>query len=57
MKTLSLALVAVVALGAPPSLAANVEVRRLNKGDTGAMVFQPDLLRIAVGDTVNFRPG
>ena len=39
MKTLSLALLAVLALGVTPSLAANVDVQLLNKGDKGAMVF------------------
>jgi pseudoazurin len=56
MKTLSLALLAVLALGATPTLAANVDVQLLNKGDKGAMVFQPDLIKIAVGDTVTFQP-
>jgi pseudoazurin len=56
MKTLSLALLAVLALGMTPSLAANVDVQLLNKGDKGAMVFQPDLVKIAVGDTVTFQP-
>lgn len=30
------------------------EVEMLNKGDAGIMVFQPDFLRIAPGDTVKF---
>jgi pseudoazurin len=37
-----------------PAFAADVEVQMLNKGDNGTMVFQPDLVRIAVGDTVTF---
>jgi len=56
MKTLSLALLAVLAFGATPTLAANADVQLLNKGDKGAMVFQPDLVKIAVGDTVTFQP-
>ena len=49
MKTLSLALLAVVAFSATPGLAANVDLQLLNKGDSGAMVFQPDMVKIAVG--------
>lgn len=56
MKTFSFALAAVLALGAAPAFAANVDVQLLNKGDKGAMVFQPDLVKIAVGDTVTFVP-
>jgi len=56
MKTLNLALVAILALAATPALAANVDVQLLTKGDKGAMVFQPDLVKIAVGDTVTYQP-
>lgn len=56
MKTFNLALVAILALAATPALAANVDVQLLNKGDKGAMVFQPDLVKIAVGDTVTYQP-
>lgn len=35
--------------------AAEVEVRMLNKGAAGVMVFEPALVRIQPGDTVNFR--
>lgn len=31
------------------------EVRMLNRNDTGGMVYEPDFLRIAPGDTVVFR--
>ena len=31
-------------------------VEMLNKGDKGAMVFQPDLIRAAPGDTIKFVP-
>ncbi|MHC5656320.1 pseudoazurin [Stappia sp. ICDLI1TA098] len=34
--------------------AAEHEVKMLNKGATGVMVFEPDLLQIAPGDTVRF---
>jgi pseudoazurin len=36
--------------------AANFEVHMLNKGAAGAMVFEPALTTIAVGDTVTFIP-
>jgi pseudoazurin len=34
--------------------AADFEVDMLNKGPDGAMVFEPPLTKVAVGDTVNF---
>jgi plastocyanin len=34
--------------------AAEVEVRMLNKGVEGAMVFEPALVKVALGDTVKF---
>jgi pseudoazurin len=37
-------------------MAANFEVHMLNKGEVGAMVFEPALTKIAVGDTVTFIP-
>lgn len=48
------ALVALVTAGA--AQAADHEVKMLNKGAKGAMVFEPDLIRAAVGDTVTFVP-
>ena len=39
-----------------PAAAAEVEIRMLNKGVEGAMVFEPSLLKIAPGDTVKFVP-
>ena len=58
MKTLKVwAAVAVVALTAVPTFAANFEVQMLNKGaDGGTMVFEPALTQIAPGDTVTFLP-
>ncbi len=41
---------------AAPAYAANFEVHMLNKGEQGAMVFEPAGLRIAPGDTVTFIP-
>jgi pseudoazurin len=37
-----------------PAMAAEHEIKMLNKGDAGAMVFEPALLHIAPGDTVTF---
>lgn len=53
---LTLAAALVIAIGTMPAWAANVDVQLLNKGDKGSMVFQPDLVRINVGDTVTFQP-
>ena len=36
--------------------AADHEVQMLNKGEKGAMVFQPDFIQAATGDTVTFVP-
>lgn len=36
--------------------AADHEVQMLNKGEKGAMVFQPDFIQAAPGDTVTFVP-
>lgn len=55
MKT-SLALVAGVALTvmALPTSAADIEVKMLNKGSKGTMVFEPDFVKAAPGDTIHF---
>lgn len=46
-----------VAFATAPTLAANFEVHMLNKGADGqAMVFEPALTQVAVGDTVTFIP-
>jgi pseudoazurin len=47
---------AVLAFAAAPAWAANFDVKMLNKGEAGAMVFEPALTTIAVGDTVTFLP-
>lgn len=39
-----------------PAYAANFEVHMLNKGEAGAMVFEPALVQVAPGDTVTFLP-
>ena len=43
-------------LFAPAVLAEVHEVKMLNRGTQGAMVYEPDHLRIAAGDTVRFLP-
>ena len=50
-----------LALGAAVMLAggtqaAEIEVLMLNKGAKGAMVFEPDLIVAAPGDTIRFVP-
>lgn len=42
------------ALLATSALAETFEVKMLNKGTDGAMVFEPAFVKAAVGDTVNF---
>jgi pseudoazurin len=39
---------------ASPAAARNYQVKMLNKGRAGAMVFEPALVKIAPGDTVTF---
>lgn len=58
MKPVRLVIAAAVVAGlaATPALAANVDIQLLNKGDMGSMVFQPDLVKVNVGDTVTFEP-
>ena len=36
--------------------AAEIEVKMLNKGEKGSMVFEPDLIVAAPGDTIRFVP-
>jgi pseudoazurin len=56
MKFTSLALGVALLCAAAPAHAANVDVQLLNKGDGGAWVFQPALIKVAPGDTVTFQP-
>jgi pseudoazurin len=49
-------LVALLMAATAPAYAANFEVQMLNKGEAGAMVFEPALVQVAVGDTVTFLP-
>ena len=52
----TVAALAAVSLASMAVSAAEFEVQMLNKGDAGAMVFEPALLQIAPGDTVEFVP-
>ena len=52
-KMMMLAAAAVIAMAGAAG-AAEHEVQMLNKGEKGAMVFEPDFLRVEVGDTVKF---
>jgi len=52
-KVMSLAAFALL-MSASMTLAAEVEVRMLNKGAEGLMVFEPSLIKIEPGDTVRF---
>jgi pseudoazurin len=53
-------LIAVMVLGAAVFAggadAAEHQILMLNKGEKGAMVFEPDFVRVAPGDTVRFVP-
>lgn len=49
----AIALAAATAFAAP-AMAAEHEVLMLNKGDKGAMVFQPDFIQAQPGDTIHF---
>lgn len=49
-------LTTMLAVAVQPALAADHQVQMLNKGEMGAMVFEPALIEIAPGDTVTFVP-
>ncbi|MBB4000703.1 pseudoazurin [Aureimonas pseudogalii] len=52
------ALIALVLMSAPGAvLAETVEVRMLNRGTNGSVVFEPDYVEFAPGDTLQFRVG
>ena len=53
-KMLTLATATVLMTVAGGAIAAEVEVKMLNKGAEGMMVFEPALVKIAPGDTVKF---
>jgi pseudoazurin len=52
-RMMSLAAFALL-MSASMGLAAEIEVKMLNKGAEGLMVFEPSLVRIEPGDTVKF---
>lgn len=52
----TLAAAAAMTLAAGAAMAANVDVHMLNKGEAGAMVFEPAFVQLAPGDTVTFIP-
>lgn len=45
---------ALCAAFAAPAVAADHQVKMLNKGAKGLMVFEPDVVRVAPGDSVTF---
>lgn len=55
-RTVAAAAILAAIFAETPVMAANVEVRMLNKGEAGTMVFEPALVKVAVGDTVTFVP-
>ena len=50
------ALLVALGVAATAADAAEFEVKMLNKGAKGTMVFEPDLMKLAPGDSVRFRP-
>jgi pseudoazurin len=50
----SIALIATLALTATHASAAEFEVKMLNKGENGAMVFEPAFVAAQPGDVINF---
>ncbi|WGR63429.1 pseudoazurin (plasmid) [Paracoccus ferrooxidans] len=54
-NSLAAAAAALLALAAP-AFAATHEVHMLNKGESGAMVFEPAFVRAQPGDVINFVP-
>lgn len=53
----SIAALGVQAILSPSlAVAAEHEVKMLNSGEAGAMVFEPALIKVAAGDTVKFVP-
>ncbi|MDJ1158208.1 pseudoazurin [Chelatococcus sp. SYSU_G07232] len=54
MRTIALVGAALLAAAAGTAGAAEVQVKMLNKGAEGVMVFEPALVRVAPGDSVRF---
>jgi pseudoazurin len=55
-NVLSATIVAVMITVAGSAFGEEVEIKMLNKGKKGAMVFEPDFVRINPGDTIEFEP-
>lgn len=53
MKKMSAAAV-MLALAMSPALADTIDIKMLNKGEAGTMVFEPSLVQVNPGDTVTF---
>jgi pseudoazurin len=56
MSVRLLVLSAALALGATAAFAETFEIQMLNRGEDGAMVFEPGFVQAAVGDTILFVP-
>lgn len=56
MKKILVSAAAFTALMMGGAFAADHQVQMLNKGEKGSMVFEPDFITAAVGDTVTFLP-
>lgn len=57
MKIMTVMICAAILMqGAGSAGAADHEVKMLNKGEKGAMVFEPDFVAAAPGDTITFIP-
>lgn len=54
MRTTTFLAAALLILAAGAAHAADHQVKMLNKGEKGAMVFEPDFIEAAPGDTVTF---
>jgi pseudoazurin len=55
-KTIAVLVLGTAVLFAGRAGAAEIEVKMLNKGEKGMMVFEPDFVRAAPGDTIRFVP-
>jgi pseudoazurin len=56
MSVRLLVLSAALAVGATAAFAETFEIQMLNRGEDGAMVFEPGFVQAAVGDTIHFLP-
>jgi pseudoazurin len=56
LKSFSLA-ASLMTFALGPAFAETIEVKMLNRGQHGSMVFEPDFIALKPGDTVQFRVG